>query len=732
MASVLAASALVGTGAIAFTGIAHADESTPVAALETFNAEDFAAQAAELPAGLTEAIQRDLGISAEAYLANAEAAKAAADAAIALSASGVGVEGVAIDGQDVTIYVAAEADVEAVASIGAKVEVGKPASDDYSDENWEAKRDHKGGYGYTFVPSLGRCSVGFSGYNTANGADQFLTAGHCGVDDQYNEKTEPVHHLELDEPLWDAPTWVAADELGSIAAGSMNFGPGVEHDGGLIDLNDDWTGVPEVAGWGGGSGHPDAESVTVYDSIGAVLGADACKSGATSGWTCGEIIDTETSVTFQTGEDVTGFVFEACMLAGDSGGSIVVGNYALGVNSGSTFGDCDDDGIGIGYAVEGPEGGSQYNAFSLYGDSWELNVEVNAPVIDDAFGDENGATIRGTVANAGATHRATVNIDGLGDFEVEIDGDGEFVIEVEEELEVGAEYSYTAQAFYGNFSQSEATSGSFVVEEGEPEPDVEPLVVESPSDGQTTSNARPPFEGTGEPGADVTLTVGDNEFGESTIEEDGSWEISPESDLPRGARFDATVTQVAGEDVQSVTVSDLGISQPDVTITVPEDGAEVAGDVVFEGTSFPGALVGLQIEGPITQADAAEASVGAASGELAAADEDEDLGTWEGEFEIDEDGNWSFAPDEALEDGEYTLTAYATAEDGDPELTDSQASVDFTVVTRGDDDEDEDEDGDELPDTGSSSLPIILVGVGLLAAGGAAFAIRARRNATTV
>nr|WP_246221386.1 Ig-like domain-containing protein [Phytoactinopolyspora mesophila] len=419
------------------------------------------------------------------------------------------------------------------------------------------------------------------------------------------------------------------------------------------------------------------------------------------------------------------------MLGGDSGGSTVVGNYALGVNSASTHGGrttCDTWGGGdfsISYAVSS----DTHNAFDLFGSDWELNVEVNAPVIDEAFGDETGATIRGSVANAGANHRATVNIEGLGEFEVEIDGDGEFVIEVEEELEVGAEYDYTAQAFYGNHSQSAATPGSFTIEEGEPEPDVEDLVVDSPSDGQTTSNARPPFEGTGEPGADVTLSVGDDEFGAATIDDEGSWEISPDSDLPRGARFDATVTQVAGDDAQSVTVSDLGITQPEVTITVPEDGGEVAGDVVFEGTSFPGALVGLQIEGTIT-ADDAEPALGAASDELATADEDEDLVTWEGEFEIDEDGNWSFAPDEALEDGEYTLTAFATAEDGDPELTDSQASVDFTVVTR--DDDDDDEDGDELPDTGSSSMLFILVGVGLLAAGGAAFAIRGRRSATTV
>ncbi len=739
LASVVAASALVGTGAFAVTGVAYADESTPEAALETFEAADFAAQAAALPSGLKDAIQRDLGISAEQYLANAEAAKSASEVAASLSAAGVGIEGVAIDGQDVTIYVSADADVDAAVAVGANVKVGEPESGDYSGYDWELKRDHKGGYGYYFplddddhFGGFLRCSVGFSGY-TSGGADQFFTAGHCGVDDDYDEFDIPAYHLELDAPIMvDDDIWgeIPGEHVGEVAGGSFNFGPGFDgHDGGLINVTGSaWEGAPLVAGWGGSTGHPDDETVTVYDSIGAVVGAEACKSGATSGWTCGTISEAERSVEFGSGETVTGFIFDACMLGGDSGGSIVVGNYALGVNSGSTFSSCDQSGWGIGYAVEGPDGGSEFSAFGLYGAEWELNVDVNDPSIDEALTSEAGTTIEGSVDNAGANHRVEVSIDELGDFEADLTANGTFAISLDDELEVGAEYAYEAQAFYGNFSQSGVASGSFTVTEGEPEPDVEPLVVDSPNDGQTTSNPRPPFEGTGEPGADVSLTVGDNEFGDTTVADDGTWELSPESNLPRGQRFDATVTQVAGDDVQSVVVSDLGITLPSVSITVPAEGDEVAGDVVFEGTSFPGALIGLQIEGTLSQADE-EATLSAASDEAVPADEDEDMVTWEGEFEIDEDGNWSFTPDEALADGEYTFTAFATVEDGDPELTDSEASVDFTVVTRDDDDDDDDT---ELPDTGSSTLPIILVGVGLLAAGGAAIALRARRNTAAV
>lgn len=724
LAGALVSTALVGTGAIAATGIAYAEESPIEGVLETFDAADLVAEAAELPAGLKDAIQRDLGISAEDYLANAYAAKSASDVAASLEAGGVGIEGVVIDGQDVTLYVSAEADVEAAAAVGAKVEVGEPPSEDYSDLEWEAKADHKGGYGYAFEADGGifRCSVGFSGYSP-EGTDRFLTAGHCGVDGEtYEEVDAPIHHIELDEPIFDTDDWAndfPGPELGAITAGSMTFGPGVHNDGGLIDVTGDFTGLPQVAGWGGGSGAPDAESVTIHDSIEAVVGAQACKSGATSGWTCGEITEAESTVEFGTGETVTGVIFSACMLGGDSGGSIVVGNFALGVNSGSTWESCDDDpndNFGIGYAVAGGE----YNASALFGDEWELNVAVNTPAINTAGATEDGTTLNGAVDQAGANHRVTVTVDGVGDFEADLDADGKFAIDAGA-LEVGTEYTYSAQAFYGNFSQSEVATGSFTVEEAV---QVADLVVSSPSDDQTTSNPRPPFEGTGEPGADITLLVGENELGAATVGDGGNWTLEPESDLPTGVRFDATVRQTAGEDVQDVTVAGLGVSLPEITVTAPEDGSEVAGDVTFTGTSFPGASIGLQIEGTVSEADDAAPSFGAASDEFAPAEEDEDMDTWEGDFEIDDEGNWTFTPAEPLADGEYTLTAQAMLEDGDPELSSSETTADFTVVTE----DTGDEGDDELPDTGSSSLPIILIGVGLLAAGGAAFAIR-RRNA---
>jgi LPXTG-motif cell wall-anchored protein len=726
VAGLLVASAVVSGGVFATSTAAQADEQIPVT-VPTFAADDFIELAAQLPATLREAIERDLDVAPEQYLANAERARAASDAATALRNHGVDVLGASINGDEVTLNVASEADAAAVAASGAQVVVG-PLESMRTEREVQPARDHKGGYGYAYQVSepdengafeLSRCSVGFSGFDP-DGNSRYLTAGHCGLSEETGEQfTYPVNHIELDAPIWDTEDWASefpGPALGEFVPGSFHFGG--EHDGGLVDVTGaDWTAVPQVAGWGGGSGAPDEASVTIRGPIDAVAGAQACKSGATSGWTCGDILVPAQSTPVGD-QAVTGFIFNACVLGGDSGGSVVVGNYALGVNSGSTHDgrlDCDswnpatspntgDADFSIGYSLATGE----YNALTLLGSDWELAVAVNTPAVaSPEDGGETGPrpTFTGTVEAARSTHKVQLVIDGENTYEGTVTDDGAFTITVTDEL-VPGEHTYELTASYGNFSRSEAAEGSFTSTEMQ----VEALTVASPTDGQTTGNARPAFSGTGQAGATVTLAVGDDAFGETTVAEDGTWTLAPSADLPVGQRFDATVTQSFDGDTQAVTVADLGITLPPVTIAEPEDGSTVTGDVVFSGTAYPGATLSLAIEGTVTESSERVQT---------AADE------WVGDLEIGDDGAWTFTPAEPLENGEYTLTASAAVEGGDPELTTSEASVSFTVAAEGDD------DGDQLPDTGSSNTWMIVVGVALLALGGVAIAIRARRNGTT-
>ncbi|WP_157574445.1 Ig-like domain-containing protein [Jiangella muralis] len=756
VSGVMGVCALVSAGVVITSTAASAEEESVTGTLQTFATEAFAPQADELPTGLVEAIQRDLGISAEEYLANAAAAKVAADVVAELEAAGVNINASAISGQDVTIYVEAEADVAAAEAVGATVKVGVPeVPDGLEQQELYAQDDFKGGYGYATAddpeaPSaLYRCSAGLNG--TSGGNPVNFTAGHCGYE---FDEGHPMFHLPLDGPLFDSDSWVGtpgnmppflSEPLGEN--GPMHFGAGEDgNDGGLLNITEpSWTPVPQVATWGGGTEAPDAgESVNVYDSTDAIAGQPACKSGATSGWTCGEVLYAEDTVQLSTEETVTAFIFTACMLSGDSGGAIVSGNYALGVDSFSTAATtatCDssnwdpatdydpaegfDGDIGGGFAVTS----GSANAETLFGDAYSLSIHVGTPAVTSP---EDGATTGQTPTISGSIDAAegatvTVAIEDGPTVEGTVGADGAWSAKVDEALAPGT-YNYTATASHTANGASDVTTGgettgSFEVVEKQ----VEDLAVDAPTEGQTTGDARPPFSGTGQPGATVALTVGDAEFGSAEVGEDGSWTIAPESDLPVGVRFDAVVTQTFEDDTQKVTVAGLGIEAAAVTVTAPEDGSTVAGDVNFEGTSFAGADIGLLLE------EAADAAGDDAQPRLGLrAEGQDDVEEWAGEFATDDAGNWTFDPAEDLPEGEYTITAQASLEGGDPELSSSEAVASFTVSNGDGGDNGNGEDGDEdLPDTGSSGTTWMVVGgIALLLAGGAAVAVRARRNTT--
>lgn len=722
VSGVLAVCALVGTSVVVSTTAASAAEEPVAESLQTFAAEAFAPQADELPSGLIEAIERDLGISPAEYLADAAAAKVAVDVVAQLEDSGVEINATVMNGQDVTLYVAAEADVAAAEAVGAEVQIGEPEDAGLPDEI-EPHEDLKGGYGY--MSTAGRCSIGFNGY-AADGSPVVTTAGHCNPD---NEDLD-WYLFDVDAPfppvVTNPPTpWPQGEQIGT--GGQFQFAG--NHDAGLIAVtNDSWTPRPVVSSWGGGNGDPREGEVAVTDDVAPVVGAPTCRSGASTGYQCGSIIEVNRTVEVDK-VPVTGFFTNACSAPGDSGGPFLSGTAAVGTLTGGTTGapsDCTQWNPQRNFSFAYSTSGSATSQEAYFGDAWELAVQIAAPTVTSPEGESGpSVTFDGTVEGAGANHRVSVSIDGGEPVEGDVAANGSFSVAVEGDLEPG-EHSYAVQALYGRYSESEVTEGSWTVNEA---PAVEELTVESPSEGQTTSNPRPEFTGAGQPGATVALSVGETALGEAEAGEDGTWSLTPDGDLPVGVRFDAVVTQTFEDDTQEVTVAGLGIEAADITITAPEDGSSVAGDVTFTGTSFGGATIGLLLEQAVdTASDEAAPRLG-----LRAEDSD-DVEEWAGEFEIDDAGNWTFDPAEDLPEGEYTITATATLEGGDAELSGSEAVATFTVANSGGDDDGNSDDGGDgnLPDTGSSNTTWMIVGgVALLLAGGAAVAIRARRNTTT-
>lgn len=226
-----------------------------------------------------------------------------------------------------------------------------------------------------------------------------------------------------------------------------------------------------------------------------------------------------------------------------------------------------------------------------------------------------------------------------------------------------------------------------------------------------------------------------------------------------------------------------------VTITAPEDGAEVArNDLEVTGTAEPGASVALTANGEAA-AEATAGDDGAWSATIervpygqATIEAQQTVGTIvvpekasvtvtvpvdapaitkpedgqtantprptfagtgipgavvtvtilpgevTGTAEVNTDGNWEFVPEADLANGDYSVTATQTVNEV---TSDPSAEIKFAIDIDSSGDAGGNEDGGpDLPDTGSSSLGLIGLAAGLvLLGGGAAWYARTRRSA---
>ncbi|HEX6075384.1 MAG TPA: S1 family peptidase [Micromonosporaceae bacterium] len=155
----------------------------------------------------------------------------------------------------------------------------------------------------------GRCSVGF---NLRNGSGQgfILTAGHCGT----------------------ANTAVSGHDGNGIGPVVASFFPTWDD---AIIRNDNpgyWIQGPWVD-----TAPSEGSSVIVITGYSdAPVGTSMCKSGSTTGYTCGTITAKDETVTYGGGQTVYGMTrHDACVEPGDSGGSNFTGSSAEGVTSGA-------------------------------------------------------------------------------------------------------------------------------------------------------------------------------------------------------------------------------------------------------------------------------------------------------------------------------------------------------------------------------------------------------------
>lgn len=151
------------------------------------------------------------------------------------------------------------------------------------------------------------CSVGFNA-KTESGESIFLTAGHCarGGGMASKDGVQIGRGRGYSYPV---------DDFAAITIDR----PGYWNPQGAVDKFDG-----------------NARAVLGHKK--APVGARVCKGGRATHWTCGTVEAHDQSVNYGNGNIVYGLVrFSACVDPGDSGGSVMMGNYAVGIASGAQF-----------------------------------------------------------------------------------------------------------------------------------------------------------------------------------------------------------------------------------------------------------------------------------------------------------------------------------------------------------------------------------------------------------
>ncbi len=380
--------------------------------MDDYAAAEYEQAAAVLPPALVEAAARDLGKTGAEYLATAEAASDAADVVQALTDRGVDVLDARLEGTELTVSVGSPADAAVVAESGARAEVGAPdlsGLPDFSAIEFAPALDLYNGQGYVWENQDGtanQCSVGFVGYEVASGARQLATAGHClqGMGRILGQTRFLNQSRPGDGGSFGAP-------IGLPVPGSGQFGGG--YDTGLIAASA--AGVvtqPSVLTWGGGAGAPTSSApLPVTDQSAAIRGADLCKSGSRTGWSCGTVLSVDETVSVS-GSNVNTIVTDACVQPGDSGGAAMSGRRAVGVVSGSTNIPCSDPShFSVIFPLLSSRGPSVQDR---YGTAWEPAIAVSTPVVTSIVGGSTKevGSLSGTLANAAKASRVRVYVDG--------------------------------------------------------------------------------------------------------------------------------------------------------------------------------------------------------------------------------------------------------------------------------------------------------------------------------
>ncbi|MEW5562731.1 Ig-like domain-containing protein [Enterobacter asburiae] len=165
--------------------------------------------------------------------------------------------------------------------------------------------------------------------------------------------------------------------------------------------------------------------------------------------------------------------------------------------------------------------------------------------------------------------------------------------------------------------------------------------------GDTTDDTTPTLNGKGEPGDTVIVIDNGEVIGETTVDEDGNWTFTPETDLGEGDHEISVI--IKDQDGNETDPSDPWVVIVDAT--APD--APVIGSILDD----VGAIQGSLNNGDSTDDTRPTLNGTAEAGSVVTI---YDNGQKIGETTADGQGNWSFTPESDLSEGEHSLTATAT------------------------------------------------------------------------
>ncbi|HEX9229990.1 MAG TPA: S1 family peptidase, partial [Arthrobacter sp.] len=516
-----------------------------------------------------------------------------------------------------------------------------------------------GGEGYV-IDRMTICSTGFGAFSAA-GLPVVLTAGHCSEDG-----TAQVAEIE---PRTSATAGDSAPLPGSLAPlgtfGFSQFGgplnswitgteeaPGnVGTDIAVIEALDGGLSVQAAASTWASAANPGPSAVKIIGLVAPFQGQEVCRSGRTTGWSCGQVDETGIYVVGGRTTDPAdlrafkGFLSNDVQSSGgDSGGPWISGNFAVGTHS---AGETSGDNYAIATTLE--------DALTSFPAAVELQLFLNKPEI---VAPENltftaGQPITGRVPAApasavAANSKVRITAANQTTVEVPVDPSGTWTYPAPEDT---GPLTLTAETVNG-FSRSGQASLAFTVSE------LAAPVITSPADGEALKEISG-IDGTGTPGLTIRLT-GDID-GTAVVGPDGHWSIPAEDAAPGRLSVRAVQTMPGAVDSPSAT-GHFTLAPGAPAVSSIADGAHLSQDTLpgsIAGTGVDGADVAVLIDG--VSVGATQAGTGGAAG-----------------------GRWSVPFPEGLTTGAHTLSVTQSVDGvaSDPRLVTFTIDAPVSVPTK--------------------------------------------------